>query len=392
MHVSRTASRNAASTVSAWAPSRVRHSTSSAMAYTDLLAISAVLAHPTKKANPLRASRKPLPPVAQPPPLLPKPYAPSYYDGYLKSIAPLYEQFVQSQAAATASAGDIDLQQRKSADDLPSLDNIPATFFDTNFDLANPTTWNDLMSSVPESGKNQDDELQDVLSTHLDNLERHLVHEITLRSSSFFSALSNLQDLNAESTSCLTRIADLKSSLKDVGSKQARKGLEIIDAQARLKDLRTTESGVKRMAELDEILRVARGLADGGDWSGSLDCVEDVVRWWERNDKDGKDGVEEKALALNTLPALANLPTSIAVLTTNIASQLESVLSSVLQSLLSESDHGKPFDPLEVRTRIGAMLSGLMRCGKGDSLVSIWRNAVTTAIREGLRQVSYDTR
>lgn len=355
----------------------------------DHSAISAVLAHPTKRANPLRASRKPLPPVAQPPPLLPKPYAPSYYDGYLKSIAPLYEQFLQSQAAATASAGDIDLQQRKSAADLPSLDNIPATFFDTDFDLANPTTWNELMKTVPESTRNRDDELQNLLSTHLDNLERHLVHEITLRSSSFFSALSNLQDLNAESTSCLNRIAVLKSSLKDVGSKQARKGLEIIDAQARLKDLRITEAGVKRMAELDEILRVARGLADGGDWSGSLDCVEDVVRWWERNDKECKEGDNDKALALNTLPALANLPTSIAVLTTNIATQLESVLSSVLQSFLSEADQAKPFDAQELRARVGGMLSGLMRCGKGDALITIWRNAVTTAIREGLRQVSF---
>ncbi|CAK9781060.1 Vps54-domain-containing protein [Cutaneotrichosporon oleaginosum] len=356
-------------------------------------AISTVLNHPTKRANPLRGSRKPLPPLGAPP-LLPKPQPPSFYDGYLKSIAPLYEQFVQSQAAAASSSGnsangapELDIKVQTPKEDLPSLNAIPNVFFDSAFDIANPSTWAEIMDSAePFKGKTHDAAVQETLSTHLDNLERHLVHEITLRSSSFFSALGNLQDLNSESSSCLSRITNLKTALGDIGGKQARKGLEIIDAQARLNSLRVTESGVKRVAELDEMIRLAKNLADAGDWAGALGCVEDVMRWWERNGTQALEGEgEDRHLPLTTLPALSYLPTSIAVLTANIAGQLETALQAVLQSILSEAEHTE-FDSDELRTTVGPMLGGLIRCGKTDTLAGVWREAVTTSIRDGLRR------
>lgn len=358
----------------------------------DVPAISTVLNHPTKRANPLRSSRKPLPPLGAPP-LLPKPQPTSYYDAYLKSIAPLYEQFVQSQASAAASSGnnangapELDIRSRKAKEDLPSLDAIPEVFFDSSFDIANPSVWAEVMDSAePFKGKSRDSAVQDSLSTHLDNLERHLVHEITLRSSSFFSALDNLQDLNSESSSCLKRITNLKTALGEIGGKQARKGLEIIDAQARLHSLRVTEGGVKRVAELDEMIRLAKNLADAGDWAGALGCVEDVMRWWERNGTQAMEG-DERHLPLTTLPALSYLPTSIAVLTTNIAGQLEGALQAVLQSILSEAEHTE-FESETLRVSVGPMLGGLIRCGKTDALAGVWREAVTTSIRDGLRRV-----
>jgi vacuolar protein sorting-associated protein 54 len=261
-------------------------------------------------------------------------------------------------------------------------------FFDSNFDIANPSTWAEVMEAAESSSKPRDTAVQESLSTHLDNLESHLVHEITLRSSSFFSALSNLQDLNSESTSCLTRISDLKTALADVGGKQARKGLEIIDAQSRLQSLRVTERGLKRLAELDDFLRIAKGMADGGDWAGALACVEDVVRWWERNGPE--DDPDSAHLPLTTLPALGNLPTSITVLTSTIASQLEGALSYVLLSTLVGADNGGELNKEQFRVTVRPMLIGLVRCGKLGSLGGVWRAAVTTSVREGLRQVSHN--
>lgn len=372
---------------------------------TGTTAISTVLAHPTKKANPLRASRKALPPLAQPPPILPKPFPRSHYDPYLQTITPLYESFLTAQqtasmAAAAESQGpsDLDLVAKKVAKaDLPSLDDIPETFFETTFDLANPVTWAQVMETGASSSKaSRDDAVQESLSTYLDNLESHLVHEITLRSSAFFSALSNLQDLNSESSSCLSRIADLKTSLGEVGGEQARKGLEIIDAQTRLRSLRITEHGIKRVAELDDILRIAKDLADHGDWFGALGYVEDVGRWWDRNgatiakpEEEGEQPAPSSStLPLTTLPAFANLPIAITALMSNIASQLDAALGGVLLALLSEADKGEEFDADNLRAKVGPMLGGLLRCGRIDTLAGVWRTAVTTAIREGGRQVS----
>lgn len=294
---------------------------------------------------------------------------------------------MQSQKAVAASAvraTDLDDQERKNPN-LPSLEAVPQSFFDTNFDLANPNTWAEVMEAAESSSKPRDTAVQESLSTHLDNLESHLVHEITLRSSSFFSALSNLQDLNSESTSCLTRISDLKTALSEVGGKQARKGLEIIDAQSRLRSLRETEGGIKRVAELDDFLRIAKGMSDGGDWAGSLGCLEDVVRWWERN---GPSQGSSSQLPLTNLPALSNLPASVTSLTSNIASQLEGALSSLLLATLGEDDSSKSIDKETFGSRVRPMLIGLLRCGKLDLLTSVWRESVTTSVREGLRQVS----
>jgi vacuolar protein sorting-associated protein 54 len=237
--------------------------------------------------------------------------------------------------------------------------------------------------------------MQDVLSSHLDTLERHLIHEITLRSTSFFSALSNLQDLHSESASCLSRISELQGSLKKVRTKQARKGLEVIDAQERLRVLRLTEDGVRTMGELEEMLRVARGVVDHGDWAAGLGCLEDVVRWWERHGlPEGKgrfstdiEDAGSSPLPLATLPALSTLPEAFDDLTHSIAGQLEAALSSMLLSVLSSAEGGTLFDEADFRGEVEPMLIGLARCRRSGGLEGVWKDVVSLAVREGSRKV-----
>ncbi|KAL7424691.1 hypothetical protein Q5752_000375 [Cryptotrichosporon argae] len=335
-------------------------------------AISTVLNHPTKKANPLRGTRKPLPPLSQPPPLLPKPVPPSHYEPYLQSITPAYDAFVAAQGSSSFEF-DSRLPEPASSD-LPPLDTIPAVFFEPAFDLAKPSTWADVVGPA-DVGEG----LQDDLSTYLDTLERHLAHEITLRSSAFFSALSNLQDLHAESASCLSRIGELRAELTDVGSKQARRGLEVIEAQERLRGLRVTEAGVKRVAEVDELLRVAKGLADGGVWEGALGCVEDIVRWWEAHDPPLAD------LPLSTLPALTDLPATVSDLTRAIAVQLEAVLKSLLGGVFARPETDEP-DTDAFSGAIKPVLAGLVRCGRREVVDTVWKEVVAEAVRQGSRK------
>jgi len=360
-----------------------------------VLAISTVLNHPTKKPNPLRSSRKPLPPLSQRPPVLPKPPPPSHYDAYLKSITPLYDGFIAAQASSStsASASEYDIRSPgPSKSDLPSLDSVPEYFFDPAFDLANSTTWSAV---VDDEGAGHDR-----LSTYLDTLERHLIHEITLRSTSFFSALSNLQDLHSESSSCLSQISDLQTSLKEVGAKQARKGLEIIDAQDELRVLRVTETGVRTVGQLEELVRVTKGLVEAGDWAGGLACLGDVVRWWEKYgllevQKSTANGDTDSplpmptspTLPLSTLPALSQLPSALSDLTTTVATQLEAALTSLLLSVLSRADADKAIDRAESRASVEPILAGLARCGKTEGVQEVWREVMTTSIREGSRKV-----
>jgi vacuolar protein sorting-associated protein 54 len=355
------------------------------------------LNHPTKKANPLRGSRKPLPPIISPP-ALPRPPAPQFYDSYLQTITPLYESFISSQGASSSSydLGDLD---RKSATTLPTnippLTTVPDLFFDDTFNLSNPSTWNDLLEpEQPEAGPSRP--RQETLHTHLDTLEKHLLHEITLRSNAFFSALSNLQDLHSESSSCLSRIGELQTSLQEIKTQQSQKGLEIIDAHEDLRVLRATARGVGHVGEVEEGLRIAKGLVDAGDWAGGLSCLGDLVRWWERHGlrttaqatTPEADSPEPSDLPLSTLPALADMPVALSTLTAGIAKQLEAALSSLLLSILSRDDHENSLDEEYLKSSIQPMLAGLAWCGKMDGIEDVWRDVTTTSIREGSRKVS----
>lgn len=314
----------------------------------------------------------------QAPVTLPRLAPASHYDSYLQTITPLYDTFIAAQSVRPESLAAPDETKVKA--NLPPLESVPDIFFNPSFDVASPSTWSTLVSS-------DEPNTEDQLSSHLDTLERHLIHEITLRSSSFFSALSNLQDLHSESSSCLTRITELQTSLKHVGSKQAQKGLEIIDAQERLRVLRVTERNERIISELDELVKVAKGMVEAGDWAGGLSCLSDVVQWWDRYRDDGED----LQLQLATLPALSTLPASVAHLAASIAGQLQTALSSLLTSVLAKSDDAD-FDGELFRHSAQPMLLGLLRCGKAEGIEEIWREVMTTTIREGSRKVSCGVR
>jgi vacuolar protein sorting-associated protein 54 len=247
-------------------------------------------------------------------------------------------------------------------------------FFDPSFDISSPAVWSSILDS------------QDELSTHLDTLESHLIHEITLRSTSFFSALSNLQDLHSESASCLGHITDLQESLKEVGEKQARKGLQIIDQQEELRLLRGVGNGVREIGEAQQAMHVAQGLVDGGDWAGAIGCLDDVVNWWSKHLSSSSN--TSSSLPLASLSVLSSIPEQVSSMTTDIATQLETALSSLLSSILSRVEDSDTFDEERFRSSVEPMLTGLTRCGSLDKLQSIWREAVTVSIREGSRRVS----
>ncbi|WWC68573.1 uncharacterized protein I206_102503 [Kwoniella pini CBS 10737] len=370
-------------------------------------AISTVLNHPTKKADPLRSTRKPLPPLPFTPPVIPKPPPASHYDGYLQTITPLYDNFISlSQKASSSSSTSAGLDRIKSPssseftstdfpsssvftpNDLPTLDSIPSMFFEKDFNLSNPATWSEIISSPSASSsavEAPNEGLQDTLSSHLDLLERHLVVEISKRTNSFFGALTNLQELNTESSSCLNRIDELKESLKEINEKQSKKGLTLISKQDDLHTLKITQKNLDHLKELDELLIVLKRLVGEGDWSNSLSYLEDIIKWYNRYSITVKTESEGSSsnLPLSTLPALASLPATLENHLNTIAIQLESALSSFLSTTLANET--SEFDHSSFASTIEPILVGLVRCGKLELVEDVWRDNVIVCIREGSR-------
>lgn len=251
------------------------------------------------------------------------------YDAYLESVRPEWDRFVRNQRLgregkarlvddpeATAegqgqggegSSGSLQdgseegrVRGRKK---LPPLSAVPQVFFGEEFNLGNPYTF-DLVterykSGVTSPGAGQGGELsgydvalnamlQEKLSYYSDVVEQHLILEISARSTSFFAALGNLQDLSAEASGCLSRIYELREELRKVDEGQAKKGLRIVQAQSRRRGIRETERAVQAVRELVERREMVRLLVQQGEYEEALDLMDDI-----RSVLDSRPDVEE---------------------------------------------------------------------------------------------------
>lgn len=190
--------------------------------------------------------------------------------------------------------------------ELPPLTSVPEIFFDEAFNLANPRTFDvvtgsSIASNAQSSGAvgeqsslsslkthtdlATDQILQEKLSHWLDIVELHLNVEISLRSASFFSALSNLQELDTQSAEAVKQIAELKTKLQAVDESVARKGLLSIRQGVRRRRLTDLDLAVQRVKEVLRAVKQAEDLGEAGATDGALDLVEEIEREWQ-NDSD----------------------------------------------------------------------------------------------------------
>jgi vacuolar protein sorting-associated protein 54 len=377
--------------------------------------------------------------------VLPKPPPSGFYQPYLDGVQGLWAEWEKIQekerrkgkgkgkAVVEVEEDDeedeVQVEEGKKQVELPDLAGIPAYFFDSGFDLANPLTWERVMaSSTPSSSTSPSilpsSDIHGFLSSHLDDLETHLVHEISLRTPSFFSALSNLQSLNAQTSSCLSRISALRNELADLDERQAIKGLRIINTHEKLRRSKVVRRAVGEVDGVRSAGRLARELGEAGDWVGALEGMEAVGRWWKRysgeqEDEQSNGNLQSASttdgkttggpvLTLATLESLKSIPSDLSILSQQITTQLEAALSSLVMSVIGASSNSvapsRATSPalqssdtatvearhqqsrMEFRHQSQSLLIGLARCNARDSALRVWKTCVSKVVKEGMRQ------
>jgi len=332
---------------------------------------------------------------------------------------------------------------------LPPLSTVPEIFFKPDFDLGDPRTF-DAVAEVPPSSSSSSSYLSSAssstspttphdpstlahslpllekLSHHADTLEQHLVHEIARRATPFFAALSNLQDLQAESARCLARVQALRAQLTDVGENGARRGLRGVQREVRLAHLREVQAGVRAIRGVVETVGVVRGLVDGHEWGAALDGVDELRGMWdgvpavpppvpsrrgtplpsvaeEEPPGDGQDVAlweEGHAVAaapvldipLSKLKAFAALPSQLQTLTQEITSSLTSDLVAVLKIGLGERTHrglSSLGDHTDVVDRLRPLIHGLVRAKNLRESIAVWREVVLEEVQGIVQQVRH---
>ncbi|SGZ22449.1 BQ5605_C022g09489 [Microbotryum silenes-dioicae] len=229
---------------------------------------------------------------------------------------------------------------------LPPLEQVPQIFFDPAFNLSNPRTFDlvtERIKSSPPSSPTRtsdlddgpgsapgrtftstglatepndglgpltfadlvtDQVLQEKLSHYTAVIESHLVREIGRRSSSFFSALSNLQSLHHQGDMTLAKIAELQTALapdrSGVGG-AAKRGLSILRAQARRRGLEAIERGVRDVEEMWNGVEAVKELVENGEWIGALEVSEQIEAEYYGTHNGG--GVEQNGRSKSSTTA-----------------------------------------------------------------------------------------
>lgn len=429
-----------------------------------LTAISTLVNSPHKKSAPPKAHAS-VPPVV--PSQLPR-VRRKDFDGYLKAIAPDWEQFEktvqpsQEGPAETFAAGlaemesDLPVTPRAvglaRGGSIPTLDSIPSVFFSQSFDLSDPRTFATVTEQDDGDGETSDPSalshslpLLEKLSHYADTIELHLIREISLRSSSFFAALTNLNELQSESAQCLDRIRKLRGMLRDVDECGAKKGLELVRLERKVQNLGDVREGAKTMRSVVEMLSLAGSLASGGEWDAALSIVDELQDLWNReenqqlptNPKDTHPSLKSPTIAskrnsmlvtvpesiseepetetlhspktrapvipLSSLSAFASLPEHLRALTSEIASSLASDFVTVLRTdivhqmdLLIEAKQESMFEEVEqarserlamLLDRLRPLARGLSRTKSLKDAVSRWSSVALVEIKSSMKRV-----
>ena len=334
---------------------------------------------------------------------------------------------------------------------IPPLESIPTVFFEKDFDLGDPHIFA-LVTEQDEDSQNTVDPaslsyslpLLEKLSHYADTIELHLIREISIRSSSFFAALTNLNDLQSESAQCLERIRKLRGMLTDIDTHSARKGIEAVRLECKLQNMGAVKEGTQIMQSVGEMFTAARSLANAGEWNEALGVVDNIHQLWEPSEvlkptqtpqprpskgrsrpvssygqPSQRSSVQESpseystsepkrplTLPLKTLTAFASLPEHLKALTLEIATSLTTELVTLLKTDLlvqldraSHMNGGSPQDApppvlekdpdaqISLSDQLKPLLLGLKRTNGLQDSVAKWREVALAEVRACVKRV-----
>ncbi|KAL8357233.1 hypothetical protein RB598_002188 [Gaeumannomyces tritici] len=194
---------------------------------------------------------------------------------------------------------------KRAAQGPPPLSTIPNVYFDDEFHLENPRTF-DIVSERSEvirqtSAGGGDDKpaaatngntpaprkalatnaiLQEKLSWYMDTVEMHLISSISAASTTFFMALGSLKGLHTEAAESVERIKSLRSELEALDNEVVTRGLGIMQQRRRRENLQQLHDATLQLRDIVEGVGRCEALVDEGQIDqalDSIDALEDLI-------------------------------------------------------------------------------------------------------------------
>ena len=250
------------------------------------------------------------------------------------------------------------------------LSTIPTVYFDDDFHLENPRTF-DVVSERSEvirpiaTGKDDDYEassaprkslatnaiLQEKLSWYMDTIEVHLINSISTASTTFFTALGSLKELHSEAAESVERISSLRQELKALDEEVATNGILIAQKRRRQHNLRQLSDAVWQLREIVDGVSNCESLVDAGEVDKALACISSLEKLiaGEREQGDSGPVSDVQLRDLRDTSALRGISNDMTTLRFRIGKAYDSQFSNILITDLRR--HLESVSPAEVLQR-----------------------------------------
>ncbi|KAI0851578.1 Vps54-domain-containing protein [Daldinia vernicosa] len=262
----------------------------------------------------------------------------------IRSISPIESPTVRPMRRRSSSS----FSRKVASQGPPPLSTIPNVYFDDDFHLENPRTF-DVVSErsevvrpppgstgeknapngdVPAPRKTLATNaiLQEKLSWYMDTIEMHLISSISTASTTFFTALGSLRELHSEAAESVERIKTLRQELETLDHEIATNGLEIVQKQRRRENLQQLNDAVKQLKEIVQSVAACEALVDSGEVEEALESIDFLEKLiaGERISRPGKiENADYQLCDLRDAVALQGVNDDISTLRFRIGKALE---------------------------------------------------------------------
>lgn len=315
---------------------------------------------------------------------------------------------------------------RRNRNEPTPLSTIPNVYFDEDFHLENPRTF-DVVSEraeivrpppgtpiveqkaangtplPPRKSLATNAILQEKLSWYMDTVEVHLINNISTASSGFFTALGSLKELQTEAEESVAKIQGLREDLRRLDKEVAVGGLEVASKRRRKENVRKLGQATAQVQEVVESVKRTDDLVDEGNFEDAADQMDKAGRLICGQQEPGME--RTGLIDLRPLKALQGLDSGMQELqyrigtgfaqrfTTTLLTDLRQHVEKVPTSdTLKRWSRQRGINPIymetspELRKELLASLNGLARCGHTAPAIAGFREAAMKEMKSLIRK------
>ncbi|VEU20634.1 DEKNAAC101410 [Brettanomyces naardenensis] len=340
--------------------------------------------------------------------------------------------------AADASVNtDYGLTEEEEAQmDSNSLTHVPKVYFSNDFRLDDPRVFDEVVGGATilrdtvefsDDGQQKplvdNEEVQDKLSSYLDIVEIHLIHEISKSSGSFFSALGDLKDITQQSDALTVQLHDVDTKLEKLSENRAQGAIEMLRLTQKRNNVEKLEQALLQINEIMHQADLAESSYFNANYEKALELTEAVFCLIRGNAPDKNEIVNRitldwpyPLLDMSKVPALVPLKRLLVNLIADTGKSFaklfgdfliedlrscyenasRSEVMSRLASNITRDDQRNNSNAIpsvpsylslspEFKDRVRHYISGLARCGELASAYKLYEERFLTELKTIIR-------